>query len=1238
MNQLYEFDLLNIPLSGVNLLEASAGTGKTYNIEGLFLRFVIENGLSVGEILVATYTVAATEELRERIRKRLRDAADAFSLGKSGDSLLQALLKKFPNLRDRLMLQERLKAALRDYDEASIFTIHGFCQRMLQENAFESRSLFDTELITDERAIREEIAEDFWRIHLYENIPELSGYAVARGFNPGYFRKLLDDVLPFYDVRIMPDISSSSLQSIKNQVAAYNAAFSEITELWPAIREDVCAKLSSAALNVSVYGRKTEGFIKAMDAFISSGSPFFPLFKDFEKFTIEKISSSLKKNQAVPDHAFFYHCQNVKALADCLMKEMDAYLHFLMAEMMRTIKDEMALRKAKNNIMFFDDLLLKVHSALQESGSEDFARMIRGRYKAALVDEFQDTDPVQFAIFQTVFGGGKGTVFFIGDPKQAIYSFRGADIFAYMKAASVVSGRYSIAENWRSEPSLVKAVNTLFSERENPFVFEDISFAPVKAASDKTYEFFTFEGRREAPLQWWFVPSEEYGKCGKPLSRDKATDIIISATAAEIVRLLKAAGQGNALIGQRPVEEADIAVLVRTNREARLVQEGLRRVGIPSVLHNTGNIFDTLEAEELQQLMLAVLEPKEEPVVRAALLTSMMGVTVPEMEGLMKDGRKWAQRIERMLLYHDLWFDKGFIVMFSAFISVESVRSRLIVFPDGERRLTNLLHLSEILEQARVEKKLSPYGLTRWLKKQMDPASYRLEEHQLRLERDDRAVRIVTIHKSKGLEYPIVFCPFTWAASEIDKEVFFFHDSQCGNRPTYSLGSSDDENYREMAEREFLAENVRLLYVALTRAKYRCYFVWGRFNKAATSAPAYLFLNLNKTNDKDNKPLIVSLKSIFKRLNDETMYRQIEKIAGKAKGEIDLREITLLPTETFPPRPGLTESLTFRELSGEINNFWRVASFSSITSGRQNSSELPDHDSDLGGEMYSRPQYSIPISPDGKSFQGKGDTRDIFSFPRGAEAGTLLHEILENFDFAEKSKDAIKMLISEKLHAHGFDSIWEDVILTLLQKVADMPLPAYNISGIADETFTLSAIAAEERINELEFYFPLRRLELEDLNEFFPPHNDGLFSAVGRHAMNLDRDFLIHFSKLHFTPVRGFMKGFIDMVFCYAGRYYLVDWKSNFLGGNITDYNRASLMRSMEDNFYILQYHIYLLALHQYLTLRLPGYLYSKHIGGVYYVFLRGIDPAYGPEYGIFRARPDESAILAMAEKLISAC
>ena len=1214
-----DFDLLNAPLEGTNLIEASAGTGKTYTIAGLFVRLVLEKAIPAREILVVTYTIAATEELRDRIRKKLREAEKAFLWGRSADQFLHALLQKYPEETDRRLARERLRAAICDFDEAAIFTIHSFCQRILLENAFESGSLFDAELVTDQKKLKEEIVEDFWRSHFYGASAELVAYALSDGYSPEFFLNL-SKTTANPDVRIIPEVEPPSPDLVRDALAAFHTELEKLKKVWPEAKEEVREKLMEPALKVSSYGTRTEGLLEAMDNFLASNATPFPLFEDFEKLTAEKLAASTKKSYSPPEHAIFHICQSVKEKAALVKTVLDQHLLFLKGELVRTLRRELPARKLKKNILFFDDLLLRVRKALEERGGEELAKAIRAKYRAALIDEFQDTDPIQFAIFHAVFASPRNILFFIGDPKQAIYSFRGADIFAYMKAASHTDSTYTLPENWRSEPRLIKAINTIFSRRDNLFIYDEISFYPTRPAKDRDYEYLIINGQMEAPFHLWFLSAlmegvevEEGGTLAGPpeklIPKGRARELIARAAAGEISRILYLGSKRQALIGQKPLQERDIAVLVRTNREARLVQESLSALKIPSVLYSTGSIFATHEARELERVLIGIATPNREELVRAAFATDMIGVNGEEMDHLLvRDENVWGKWLVRFRNYHDLWYRYGFIVMFRTFMANEMVRQRLLSLPDGQRRLTNVLHLSEILHQESIEQKLSMAGLIKWLSQQRNPEMQLSDEHQLRLESDEDAVRVVTIHKSKGLEYPVVFCPFAWGGSRVTGDDFSFHDRKNEWQLTCDLGSSNMEHHRTIAERELLAENIRLLYVALTRAKNRCYLIWGRFNEAGTSAPAYLF---HRGNEEMSESVIEATDARFKSLSSDDLYRELKSLADRAEGTIKLEMMPLEMEEPYSPRQDERELLTSLEFSGKIDRSFRIASFSSLISGQPESAELPDRDAPYG------PATDSPDLPD----EGAG----IFAFPRGVRAGILLHDILEHADFTEKNGTVMKDLIDKKLQEYGFEAKWGETIGGMMQKVISLPLEYETGVGL-----NLSAIPHEERLNELEFYFPLQPISSERLREIFAPYGS-LLRAEERQS-----DIYSCYERLHFNPVKGFMKGFIDMVFRFESRFYLVDWKSNVLGHRVTDYNQAAISEVMADSFYFLQYHLYTVALHQYLSMRLPDYRYDTHFGGVYYCFLRGMDPAWGPAYGVYRDRPSAELIIALTRNLIA--
>lgn len=1213
MSDIKHFDLLDSPLEGTNLIEASAGTGKTYTITGLFLRLILEKKLSVDEILVFTFTEAATEELKDRIRRKLREAIGVFSGDYDGDPLLNHLAKRckhhISGSTGLDIALGHLREALRAFDQAAIYTIHGFCRRMLHENAFECGSLFDTELVTDQETLKREIVDDFWRNHLYNSSLLFINYAIKNNFSPKSLLSLLTQGITQPQLKIIPqvEISDSSLQE-----EGFLKYFNEVRKSWQSARTEVEEILTTdKGLNRTKYQKaKIPALVQGMNDYLTWGHNNPTLFKGFDKFISTEIARAVKKNHIPLSHPFFELCEKLKKRQEELERVFEQRILGLKAGLFHYARNELTRRKEEKNIRFFDDLLLKLHRALEKDSGEVLAKAMRMRFKAALIDEFQDTDPIQYGIIKRVFCTEENTLYLIGDPKQAIYGFRGADVFAYMDAAGDVKTRHTLGENWRSEPDLVNAINAIFSNPNLPFLFDEIPFQPVAPAAKRDDVFLEMDGQSQLPLHLWFLNAAEITESEKAIPKTLARKLIPEAVAGEISRLLDLGRKNKALLGNRRLSEGDIAILVRTNYEARVMQDALSALNIPSVLHSTSNIFDSHEALEIERVLAGIAEPKNEKLLKAALTTDMIGLRGEGLDGLMKDEAGWEEWLIKFRDYHDLWNKRGFFRMLRHFMSKEKVLARLMSLPDGERCNTNLLHLSEILHEVSIEKKLDANGFLKWLSKQRNPNTQRLEEHQLRLESDENAVRVVTIHKSKGLEYPVVFCPFIWDGSRIkDSNIpFTFHNEADGMRLTLDLGSPYMDKNRVLAEKELLAENLRLLYVALTRAKNRCYLVWGRFNKADTSAPAYLFHQPRTGGWED----IVNETGVrFKALTDENVFSELGNMVKKAGGSIRLSEMPIKRGNELSPLPGKKETVRCRKFSGNIDRQWRISSFSSLVSRHPYGAELADRD-----------VMGLADGCDEKGFE-RPDTQEapsgILSFPRGVKAGTFLHDIFEHLDFAQRDTSPMKELVADKLEEYGFESIWQESICHMIQKVLHARLNPHI------EGFTLSLIPNHDRLNELEFYFPMKSTSPKKLKGIFARHPGPPFSP----------NFPERIERLDFDPARGFMKGFMDMVFRFRGRFYLVDWKSNFLGITVEHYGQKALAKVMEDAYYVLQYHIYTLALDQYLKLRLPGYSYETHFGDVYYVFLRGVDPEKGHDFGIFRDRPSKSLIDELCEELI---
>jgi exodeoxyribonuclease V beta subunit len=1191
------FDPLETPLEGANLIEASAGTGKTYTITGLFLRLLLEKTLAVHQILVVTFTEAATQELKDRIRSKIREAIDAFSTGKSGDSFLEKLVKRQASAGKALPL---LREALRSFDEASIFTIHGFCRRMLHENAFESGSLFDTELVTDPSAMIQESVDDFWRHHLYSASPLFVNFALASGFTPGELISLLQRRMNQPFLRIIPEEEGPDSAPLEKR---FREAFSRAQKAWSVSRDDVARLLASyEGFNRVLYSvPKIEGWLEEMEDLFTYGENSPGLFPEFRKFRAGEVAMGMRKGFSPPEHPFFDLCEDLYQSSQDLEIVFSRRLLGLKVRLFKEVDEALSKRKIERNVQTFDDLLLKLQAALEGKGGRDLAIAVRRKFRAALIDEFQDTDPVQYAIFQSIFGREGSVLFLVGDPKQSIYGFRGADIFAYMEAVDKVDARYTLTENWRSDPELIQSINALFGNAKPAFVYEKIPFEPATAARGAEPKPLRIEGKKE-PFTLWFMDAEKWAAENGLINKGVAQRQLPGLVAAEITRLLNLGKGKKALIDDRPLRANDIAVLVRQNREALLVQRALSERNVPSVLYSTQNLFDSHEALEMERFLAAVAEPNVESLIKAALTTDMIGIAGEELEQLTLDEFRWDKWLVKFREYQERWQEGGFFRMLRFFLKDEKVLTRLMAFADGERRNTNLLHLAEVLHQATVERKLNMTGLLKWLSEQRDPDAPRSDEHQLRLESDENAVKLVTIHKSKGLEYPIVFCPFSWdgVRSKDDAEPLLFHNPEKRMEVIFDLGSHERETHKAMAEKEELAENLRLFYVALTRAKCRAYLVWGRFKDAETSAPAYL---LHSPASKGSDNLVEALADHFRKLPDKELLSRAKTLMKKPAATVEVIKELDEVVSRFSPLPEQMQISPPKGFTGRIDRQWKISSFSALVSDRLYGEEGTDYDalSLLG-----------PEDPLRKLEEPAG----IFAFPKGAKAGTFLHDVFEHLDFCSATGPSTQDLVGEKLVQYGYDRFWLEIVCDMVDKVLRVPLDPEH------QNLCLSQIRMEDRLNELEFYFPLKSLAPDTVRRIL---------SRGDRCQEVPE----RIERLSFSPLRGFMKGFMDMVFRFKDRYYLVDWKSNFLGVRVEDYGLESLTKAMEENLYTLQYTLYTLALNRYLKLRAQGYDYDRNFGGVFYVFLRGVDPQKGPEFGVYRDKPRRDLIEALNEELI---
>lgn len=1186
-------DPIGVPLQGTNLIEASAGTGKTYAITTLYLRCLLESKLAVEDLLVVTYTRAATSELRDRIRQRIHECWIAMSAGTSKDPTLQALIKKALAAGSVELDLKRLALALRSFDQAGIFTIHSFCQRCLTDSAFESGASFDSEFESDDQALADEIADDFWSREMYAIDPAQFAFLRESGLRIGGVRTLCRKAIADPDLTILPELGDVP----ECDLSSMHLLYARLRECWRQHGGGIGELLTRAKSSLSQQSFKPAqiaSYVEAAEQFLTAEQAR-PIAKESKLLRLGTsfIASKERKGKVAPTHEFFDLVDAYHSECQSLAKHFERLALRLKLACVDYARSQSRQRKDQQEVLSFDDLLVRLRDALRAPGGERLAQAIASRYPLALIDEFQDTDPVQYEVFRRIYKAASGVgsaLFLIGDPKQAIYGFRGADLFTYFNAREDARGRaHTLGTNYRSSPAMIAAVNALFSGARDSFLFPELQFVEVAPAPTATNLLVDPESQSRA-FEMLVLEREGQG----PSTIKRAQRHCTERVASEIVRLLS----GDARIDSRPVVPADIAVLVRQNYQARAMQDALRALGVPSVLESSESVFLSEEAFELERVLSAMVDPGHRNAVKSALATSLLGYSGNAVHALQDDEVAWDRLLVQFQRWHATWVGRGFIQAFSQMLSDHKVGSRLLVRTDGQRKMTNLGQLGELLQARALAGGCGPQALLGWLRTmRLDPEARATagDADQLRLESDDAAVKIVTVHKSKGLEYNIVFCPYVWAGGlqrPADKEWVRFHDDDDHHRLKLDIGSANKDEHMAQSAREALAEDLRLLYVALTRARHRCAIVIGVIKGFGSSGLAYLLFR--DDNLQTDSASLQRFAEQLESLEDDELVRALtSKFAGGESG-IGVRDLPAATARVLPAESGDKSVLRARPHTRLLTRAWRGASFSSLS---RNADTEQDHDA------HSNDAPAL-VQP-----SGEGEPVILAGFPKGAHPGQMLHHVFEHLDFWQAQPAAIEAQVRASLLAFGFDSErYAEAVSRAITRMLLTPL--------ADGGFCLADVAAAQRLDELEFQFPV----CEEGPGFSPTTLTSVLAE--RSDPPWPPRYLEALKNLGFAPLHGFLKGFIDMVFVHNERWYLVDYKSNFLGPYASDYQRQAMAQSMAEHHYFLQYHIYMVALDRYLRLRLPGYDYETHIGGVYYLYLRGMDADESERTGIFFDRP----------------
>ncbi|MCJ8169396.1 exodeoxyribonuclease V subunit beta [Atopomonas sediminilitoris] len=1205
---------LTFPLLGNRLIEASAGTGKTFTIAALYLRLVLGPQVADSEqlpalqprqILVVTFTKAATEELRGRIRERLQHAAQAFRAKAAGqpsnaDALLQGLLDEYP-VAACAGAGRQLQLAADSMDEAAVFTIHSWAQRMLREHAFDSGSLFTQELDSDDQTLALDAARDYWRSFFYPLSSALASAIQGECANPetllSAVRPLLNpELLVQHQGQPLTHADSASIEPLLAPLLDWQArassAMHDWQHSWQQHAVEVRAQLYQGVEQGVFNGNKVkdaylDSRLALLERWTSEGGTLDKTTLDaLDKLTPSYLASALKKGKTFAAPLPLAKLDRLLTL----LAEQPVFWPELRLHAARWIGQRIERDKQRLAQLDFDDLLLRLDRALRSPAGARLAQAMAEQFPAAMIDEFQDTDPVQLRLFNAIYQQRARTaLLLIGDPKQAIYAFRGADIHTYLHAREqALQPHYTLGTNYRSSQAMVDACNALFTQAESQlpdgafnFANHGLPFHAVQAHGRE--DVWHVDGHTPAALTCWHL--------GEQPNKEHYLQQMSEACASEIVRLLSLAEQGRAgfmRAGQlTPLRPSDVAILVRTGREAARVRDSLRVRGVRSVyLSERDSVYASAEAHDVLLCLRAAAEPSHPRALRAALGCGLLGRQWAELDALNHNEDLWEVELSRFADLHRLWRSQGVLSMLYRLLRDFSVPERLLANAQrgGERSLTNVLQLAELLQQAAAG--LEGEGaLLRHLGEHIELAHSGQsggDETQVRLESEADLVQVITIHKSKGLEYPLVFLPFIASyRSATGHNGWRYH--QDNGQQVLELDSHHPEASQQ-AEAERLQEDLRLLYVALTRARHACWLGLAALRVGNTKSSSV------------HKSAIGYLLGHGQALDDASLKAALDTLPAAHTAIAALPEINHSVWHGQQANSALLAPLT---LTAWQPPRWWVASYSALVHAIEGEQRI-------GGELTGD-------SPDTAQAQTLLDSRELpatslphtgplADFPAGPQPGTFLHGLLEwlgETGFASPAS-ALRDEIAKRCHNRQWQQ-WIAPLGDWLDQLRQQALP------LGASTLCLAQLQAPHYQVEMEFWLGIEHVDTQQLDQLICQH---IHPGIARPALARE-------------TLNGMLKGFIDLVFMHDGRYYVADYKSNRLPGFATEAMRAVVLEKRYD----LQYLLYTLALHRLLKTRLPDYRYAEHMGGAVYLFLRGLDEQGN---GLYHVLPPEPLIEAL--------
>jgi len=1183
-------DWRRMPLQGRILIEASAGTGKTWNIGLIYLRLLLERDLRVEQILVTTFTDAAAQELRERLRRRLIEAErllDSITPEPADDDSLQSYLSSLCSDDDsRQRVLRKIQLARTDLDRAPVSTIHALCQRIQRDYPLESGASFANDKLFDEQQLQRECVEDFWRRRYLNGTVDPREAELLLKDGPEGLLRDLGGLSNNADAQI----KAGGLADLELQIAALRT-------------EENIAELQRLAENKALYRRSNA-------ALRSRLSEIVPALRNYDEAQLTKSLTNtfdpeqLLTQEAVDSAGILATHPLIRALQKLrpLLQLRTVFTRGeVLAEAAQACREEMPRRARQRHVQTFSMLIDAAYQRLcGEQADNVLADRLYEAFPVALIDEFQDTDQRQFAIFDRIYRE-RGALVMIGDPKQAIYSFRGGDIAAYLRASEQASQRYSLATNHRSSRALVEALNAWYEHTEGGFGHPQIRYQPVTPAGKADSKPYTVNG---AAIAHPLVIHPFRGDAG-----DKKTVTALGALESMALddcanRIAELLNDPQQKIGGQRVTPGDIAVLLSTNSQIVALRARLVARNVPCVGSGRGNIFAGEVARELELILHAVLHPDDDQAVRGALATQLLGTNLDQFTAWEANPAAFERELERFEAWRALIRTRGVLALIEALLAERA--TALLALPEGERVLTDLRHLGELLAAEEAARQ-GLDGLYAWLVEMRqeggDGDADAADERQLRIESDARRVQLLTIHASKGLEFPIVFLPLVWRTGDRSgvrsPRLLRFHDDV--GRRCVDLGSADFIEHRGRHFREELEERLRLLYVALTRAVHAVHVYWvDRDKRPSDDDHAWESAAID--------PLILQAQQRLDLSEGEASLAQLAETLGGMRLAAPFADATIryqAAAQTPSPRAAqapLPRSRAFQWLHS-FSGLTRYAAAAVVIddSGAADETGVDAFDADEVAGTSSAPTEAVE------------DSRLLALYPlRGPRFGDAVHHILELAGpgpvWPEQRHLLNTQLTSQAIMVNNLPA---DEALERVGRLIDRVRHADLGDGLR-----LIDVASDRRIVEFEFQFPVQQVPLARLRRLCIAH--GYADVVP--------------SSLDATTLNGMLTGFADLILEWNGRFHVLDYKTNWLGARLPDYQGPSLDAAMAEHHYPLQALLYTVALHRYLRQRLDGYTAERQLGDSWYLFVRalGLQPDIQPSPGVWRRRWPAALIEAL--------